>query len=181
MGLLEMELNDAIVLIQTAFAKKRISRWADLGAGEGLFTTALSHLIAEGSVIYAVDSNASALKKIKIDKKVALITIAANFEKDELPLRDLDGILMANALHFVRNKLPFIQKIKTYLKPSGKLLLIEYDTDAPNKWVPFPISYSSCQHLFFELGYTVEKIGEQGSIYNSAGMYAAQVRPLEYG
>ena len=178
-----MEFSDALKLLQPALPKKVAAKWADLGSGEGLFTTALSHLIAEGSVIYAVDSNASALKKIKIDKKVALITIAANFEQDQLPLRDLDGILMANALHFVKEKLPFIQKIQTYLKPSGKLLLIEYDTDAPNKWVPFPISYSSCQHLFFELGYTVEKIGEQGSVYNSAGMYAAvtQVRPLEYG
>src|SRR5690348_13412318 len=115
-----MELKNAILLIQSSFPNKRISRWADLGAGEGTFTNALSNLLADGSSIYAVDSNSKALKKIQVDSTIELITIVANFEKDVLPLQDLDGILMANALHFVKDKSAFIRKAQSYLKQEGR-------------------------------------------------------------
>ena len=38
--------------------------WADLGCGDGTFTLALAELLADGSVIHAVDLDASALSAI---------------------------------------------------------------------------------------------------------------------
>lgn len=170
-----MELSAAIELIKQGLPSRLVSHWADLGAGEGLFTTALANVIGDGSTIHAVDSNAKALKKMEINPKIEFIKIVANFEKDELLLRDLDGILMANALHFVKDKSAFIRKAQSYLKPDGQFIIVEYDTNTPNRWVPYPISFTACQDFFSELGYSVTKIGEQPSIYNNAGMYAALI------
>ena len=170
-----MELTNAIQLIERGIATNHVARWADLGAGEGLFTNALSNLLPDGSVIYAVDSNARALKKTEIKATIELITMVANFEQDDLPLHELDGILMANALHFVKNKSAFIKKLQSYLKTDGRFIIVEYDTNTANRWVPYPISFTACQDFFSALGYTITKIGEQRSIYNNAGMYSAVI------
>ena len=168
-----MELNKAIELLRPAFAGKPKGRWADLGSGDGLFTNALSNLLADGSTIYAVDTNAKAIEEIQTNANIQLQKIHADFEKDNLDLKDLDGVLMANSFHFIKDKSPFIQKVRTWMNAAEKFIIVEYDTDKKTPWVPFPISFTSCNKLFSELGFTVKKIGDLPSIYNKGNMYAA--------
>ncbi len=54
--------------------------WADLGCGSGIFTHALANLLCEGSIIYAVDKNISAFKKIPFSKNVIIKPVELNFE-----------------------------------------------------------------------------------------------------
>ncbi len=72
--------------------------------------------------------------------------IAADFTRPvELP--PLDGLVMANSLHYQRNKGPVLQLVRGYLKPGGRLILVEYNTDHGNPWVPHPISYPTWEDL----------------------------------
>src|SRR5271169_2859486 len=76
--------------------------WADLGAGTGAFTLALAELLGPSTVIHAVDRDARALRSLAgtVEAKFPRVsTIHADFS-DEVPLPPLDGILMANSLHF---------------------------------------------------------------------------------
>lgn len=50
---------------------------------------------------------------------------------------------MANSLHFVKDKAPVLALVRSYLRPAGKLVLVEYDADRGNLWVPHPISYTT--------------------------------------
>ena len=149
--------------------------WADLGCGDGLFTNALAQIIGKGNTIYAVDSNNRVLERIPAIPNVHLKKIVADFENDELIFPAFDGILMANSLHFVEDKVSFIEKAKSWLKSTGYFLIVEYNTDIPNRWVPYPISFESAVKLFSGLGFNVEKISEQDSLYNRAGMYGAKI------
>lgn len=121
--------------------------WADFGSGTGAFTLALAELIGSTGQIYSVDTDRGALKEQERSIRarfpylgVHYQAIAADFTY-RLDLPALDGVVMANSLHYVRHKDPVLQLIKSYLRPGGRLILIEYNADHGNPWVPHPLSY----------------------------------------
>jgi 2-polyprenyl-3-methyl-5-hydroxy-6-metoxy-1,4-benzoquinol methylase len=168
-----MQLHDAIALIQNKYIhKKTTQHWAELGCGSGLFTHALATQLAAGSIIHAIDKNISAFKKFA--SPVTIKREQLDFVKDALDLHDLDGVLMANALHFVQNKINFLARLRPLIKQNGHILIVEYDTDIANPWVPYPISFLSSRQLFIDTGYAaVIKLHEMPSKYNRAHIYAA--------
>lgn len=121
--------------------------WADIGSGEGAFTLALADLLGTDDRIYSVDKNEHALH-VQEEKMNAAFPhiectyIHRNFQ-DKLYLPQLDGIIMANSLHFVENKVEVLTHLLRYLKQNGKFVLIEYNVDQGNTWVPYPISLRS--------------------------------------
>ena len=166
----------AVRLIHSGIRHFSKGVWADFGCGDGLFTNALAQILSkEGSVIYAVDENERALKKMKSFPGIELKKKVANFENIEFVQHELDGILMANSLHFVKDKSAFISKAIQWMKQDASFIIVEYDTDQSNQWVPYPISFDSLQKLFTDFGCTVKKIGEEPSMYNRANIYSAFV------
>ena len=158
-----MELSAAIALISNDHLwPQGKAAWADLGCGNGLFAFALASLLAPGSTIYAVDKNVVRLDPSLPIKDVEIKTLKLDFVSAELPLKRLDGILMANSLHYVQDKLALIQKLSDCLQPNGRFLIVEYDTDTPvTHWVPYPVSFHSLQSLFADAGFTnVHRLGE---------------------
>ena len=172
-----MELITAIKLIEKGIPEITSRQvWADLGAGAGLFTMALASGLPEGSTIYAIDKDSSPLNSIRIPGNSTKVKkIEMDFSSSSFQIEKLDGILMANSLHFISEKSTLLTRLKSYLKPTGRIILIEYDTNDPNPWVPFPISYYSFQRLAHTLFDTVSKIGEVNSLYGRANMYSALV------
>ena len=162
-----MDLKTAITLIQSAEIKLNTpTNWADLGCGSGLFTKALSTLLQAGSKIIGVDKDASALKKVTVANGIILEKLHADFINDELSLQNLDGILLANALHFVKNKNVFIQRLQSYVNETASFLIVEYDTDQSNLWVPYPLKVEGWQKLFKETGYSrYIEINRHPSVY----------------
>lgn len=142
--------------------------WFDLGCGGGLFSEALNRLLPKGSLIYAVDREPSSFPGNQIK------FLQLDFLKDPLPNVSVNGVLMANSLHYVRNKIQFLSKTKKHLLASGVFLLVEYDMQTPNHWVPYPISFSSAQDLFKQAGFeAVYKISERPSTLNKRKIYSA--------
>ena len=123
--------------------------WADIGAGSGAFTLALADLLGPGGQIVAVDrdrpalaANAQALAAQFPD--VALRTLAADFTRD-LELASLDGIVMANSLHFVApdRQTGVVTSLAAHLKAGGAFVVVEYDADSGNPWVPHPFRFDA--------------------------------------
>jgi ubiquinone/menaquinone biosynthesis C-methylase UbiE len=119
--------------------------WADLGAGTGAFTLALAELVGPEGEVIAVDRDRGALRELERAVRpggAAVRTVAADFTK-AIDLASVDGVVMANSLHFVRDKAPVLALVHNMLKPSGRLLLVEYDADHGNTWVPHPMSFET--------------------------------------
>jgi SAM-dependent methyltransferase len=135
--------------------------WADFGSGAGAFTLALAELLGPGGVIYSIDRDARALQAqarrvAQAYPAVTLHTVAADFTRPlPAPLPPLAGLVMANALHFVPNarKESVVRLIKAGLQPGGKWLLVEYNVDHGNPWVPHPLAFETWQALAARCGF----------------------------
>lgn len=142
--------------------------WADLGPGTGAFTLALAELLGPGASIISVDKDPGALdvqrsNMLRHNPEAQITYVAADFN-ERLDIPPLDGLLMANSLHFVNAKEPFLEVTSGYLKPRGRLIVVEYDTDRGNTWVPFPLSCESLSRLAQSCGFAdMEVLGARPS------------------
>src|SRR5438445_6071843 len=107
-----MDHADLVALLQGGVTAKG-GRWADLGAGEGAFTLALADLLGPGAKITAIDRDAGSLRRLAaVGRQPASIqTVVADFTRP-LNLSGLDGVVMANSLHFVRDKAPVLASVR---------------------------------------------------------------------
>jgi SAM-dependent methyltransferase len=120
---------------------------------------ALRELVGREAIIYAVDADAPRLQDLQKeygerfgDTENLRLMPADLSKRPETP--PLDGVLMANALHFFDSKEPLLRAIRTLLKPGGLLLLVEYNVDQGNMWVPYPLSFESFRELAPRAGYS---------------------------
>jgi ubiquinone/menaquinone biosynthesis C-methylase UbiE len=170
-----MNISDAISLINHPYVTRNLPEiWADLGCGAGTFTEALSNILPENSEIIAIDKSQQKLP-LSYQNSVKIAFLHSDFEKEELQLPSLDGILMANSIHYVKNKSELLKRLITLFKERPKFLLVEYDTSSANPWVPFPLPFSELKKLIDDVGLTsIEKIGERNSLYGEK-MYSALI------
>ena len=173
-----MNIEQAIGLIDCpGISATKPSAWADFGAGTGTFTNALAGLLMPGSRILAIDKNPSSLRRINVSPTVILERKVEDFTRISLPPHSMDGILMANALHFVKDKTVFLQKISAFLAKDGSLIVVEYDLKKSNPWVPYPVGFHELDKIFkSSLHMNIEKIAETPSVYNRAVIYGAYAK-----
>lgn len=169
-----MTIADARSLIEKA-PRFTTKSWLDLGCGNGTFTYALAELLPSGSTIYAVDIYKQSLKKNH--GQAQILFIQQDFEKERLNIPPVEGIILANALHFVKEKPAFIRKLKEYFTPTPiQWILVEYEDRLPNQWVPYPVSFSDIENLFIQEGYpVVRKLAVRESLYGGQ-MYSAYIQ-----
>jgi ubiquinone/menaquinone biosynthesis C-methylase UbiE len=176
---------DHVALIRTV-VEGRPGTWADLGSGAGAFTLALADVLGDRGSIVSVDRDAGALAQqtsrvAAAFPQMGIAYVRADFTHAlELPL--LDGILMANSLHFIRDKERVLEAVLGHLRPGGSFLLVEYDADRGNPWVPHPISFASWQRLAPVVGLSDPRLMGRvpsrflGSIYSAASQTPASAR-----
>jgi len=176
---------DHVRLIQAGIVPAR-GNWADFGSGAGAFTLALADLLKTNGEIYSIDREAGALREQAREMHLRFPTcrvhyLCADFtQRLELPL--LDGIVMANALHFQReaDKDRVLGLMLDYLRPGGRFILIEYNVDRGNPWVPYPISYKTWEtiaarnHLLHTRLLTTVPSRFLGEIYSALSFKAAR-------
>ncbi len=152
-----MKHNDHVNLIRNAVPGPGV--WADLGSGAGAFTLALAELLGPNGVIYSVDRDRSVLHEQERTLHARYPAVEAHFVPGDftrpLDLPGLDGILMANSLHFIPagKKADVLRQLKSYLKPDGRFVVVEYNVDSGNLWVPHPFSYASWEKLAAQAGF----------------------------
>lgn len=140
-----MNIGDAEALLATA-VPRHAGDWADIGAGDGVFSLALARRLRPGSRIYAVDRDRSAIASLgRLASAAAeIIPVPGDFTRPlKLPgtgVSRVSGLLFANALHFVAEPRVPLSHLLTWLRPGGRVVIIEYEGRRPSRWVPYPIS-----------------------------------------
>ena len=171
-----MDAADAAALIAPAI-DRTATQWADLGAGSGTFTRALLQLLGPGARVYAVDRDASSVRALS---RIAGVSATRADFTDPLDLPALDGVLLANALHFVpaREQASVLARVATHVRAGGRIVLVEYENRAPSRWVPHPVPFARFAELAREAGLGAPtRAGERDSAFGGA-MYAAWCEAL---
>jgi ubiquinone/menaquinone biosynthesis C-methylase UbiE len=142
-----MNARDALRLIAAAVPAGAGGTWADLGAGTGTFTKALVRRLGPGGRIYAVDRDARALASLERWAKsdapnvtTVVADLADPFELPGLGCAALDGILLANTLHFFADVAGVLGPLASRVRSGGRVVVIEYGRRPASRWVPHPVS-----------------------------------------
>lgn len=103
---------------------------ADVGAGSGYYTVRLSRAVGREGRVVATDVQPGMLDLIrtKLDREqltnVSLVQGA--MDEPNLPPGTFDMILMVDVYHELSAPQGFVRKLRTALKPDGRLVLIEF-------------------------------------------------------
>jgi ubiquinone/menaquinone biosynthesis C-methylase UbiE len=160
--------------------------WADIGAGEGAFTLALADVLGPGATVIAVDRDERALVR-------ANAALTSSFPRTRhshlvgdfraaLGLPELEGLICANSLHFVprEEQVAVISALAGHIKPGGMFVVVEYDADSGNPWVPYPFSARSWPRLAEAAGLLEPRVmGHVPSRFLGAIYSASAQRPRE--
>ena len=104
---------------------------ADLGAGSGPFEVPLARAVAPGGRVYAVDIDSGFFAFIDAKAKAAGVTnvqtVRGEFTDPKLPARDVDIALLHDVLHHIDDRASYIRNAGRYLKPNGRIAVIDYN------------------------------------------------------
>ncbi len=179
-----MRTEECISLIRGG-VRPQDNIWADLGSGDGAFTAALAVILGPGGTIWSVDTDAGALRTQEADigrdyPGVRLRTLTGDFTTD-LSLPPLDGALIANALHFQADACVVLAHVSRWLRPGGRIVLVEYDVTEANPWVPHPVPYARLPEVAQSAGLPKPRLLATRPSRYQGRMYAAVLAPPDSG
>jgi 2-polyprenyl-3-methyl-5-hydroxy-6-metoxy-1,4-benzoquinol methylase len=109
---------------------------ADIGAGSGLFSRPLAQAVAPSGKVYAVDIQQDLLDYINTRDKEENIrnvqTVLGEYDDPKLPARNIDLAFINDVLHHIQHRAAYLKALGTYMKPAGRIAIIEMDKNDPN-------------------------------------------------
>jgi len=113
-----------------AIALKPGQSMADIGSGGGYFSLRFAKIVGEEGRVYAVDTKPEFLGYVKNSTKEKrldnVIPTLVSGDKLDLPEKSLDLIFMRNVTHHILNRIEYFKSLKRFLKPDGRIAIIEY-------------------------------------------------------
>ncbi len=157
--------------------------WADFGSGGGAFTLALRELVGADAEIFSIEQDAGRLREQERAFREMFPNSRINFLRadflDALKLPPMDGIVMANALHYFRDKEKLLKHARSFLKENGSFILVEYNVDTGNTWVPHPLSFETFRKLAPRVGFGEPRLLATASSRFLREFYAAAAKRVE--
>lgn len=109
---------------------------ADVGAGSGYYTYLLSRAVGPDGKVYATDIQPGMLRllerKLASRKITNVETLLATETDPKLPEACCDLILMVDVYHEFSQPQAMLRKLKSALKPAGRLVLLEFRKEDPD-------------------------------------------------
>lgn len=107
---------------------------ADIGAGSGLFSRPLAKRLGAKGIVYAIDIDDGLLKHIdKTAQEQSLSNIRTVLCKEDDPTipEPVDLIVIIDTLHHIAGQGAYLKKLHKYLKPSGRVAIIDFSKTWP--------------------------------------------------
>jgi ubiquinone/menaquinone biosynthesis C-methylase UbiE len=140
----------------------------DIGCGDGFFTIPAAQLAGEKGVVYAVDTDAAAVEKLKdkaAEKGLTNITARVGAaEETVLCTECADIVFYSRVLHDFKDPAKVLRNAKRMLKPDGMLVNLDWKKKPTLFGPPLHIRFSEKQaaDLIKAAGFTIESVKSAG-------------------
>jgi arsenite methyltransferase len=132
---------------------------ADLGAGSGSFSLPFAGAVGPTGKVYAVEVDQMMLEHIRrkaAGQRVTNIeTVLGKFADPALPAADVDVAFLHDVLHHIADRAGYLKQVPRYLKPGGRIAIIEFHPHAsPHRDQPgLLVSKEQAQALMNDVGF----------------------------
>ena len=139
----EREAEEAPGAALDAIGLKKGDVVADIGAGVGYFTWRMAERVGPEGKVYANDIQPRMLEQLK--KNVAsrgltnVVPVLGAEDDPKLPAGKLDLELLVDVYHEFSQPQKMLARLREALKPSGRLVLLEYRKEDPS--VPIKLAH----------------------------------------
>jgi ubiquinone/menaquinone biosynthesis C-methylase UbiE len=107
----------------------------DVGAGTGFYSLRIAKAILPGGIVYANDIQRGMLERIEANAAAQhltnVVTILGSETDPRLPALKLDLVLLVDVYHEFSRPQRMLDRIHDSLKPSGRLVLLEFRKEDP--------------------------------------------------
>jgi ubiquinone/menaquinone biosynthesis C-methylase UbiE len=140
----------------------------DVGCGDGFFTLLAASMVGEKGKVYAVDSDASAIDKVKrkaAERNLKNVHAEVGAGEDTVFCSNCaDFVFFSMVLHDFKDPVKVLCNAKSMLKPSGVLVNLDWKKLQMPFGPPFQIRFSEQQASEFmvQAGLTVETVKDAG-------------------
>ena len=112
---------------------------ADVGSGAGAFTVPMARAIGPNGTLYAVDIDQEMLDyvadKAKTEGVDNVRTVLGEYDDPKLPVKTVDVAFFHRVLHMIEHRQAYVNAVAKYLKPDGRIVIIEKNREDATNWM----------------------------------------------
>jgi ubiquinone/menaquinone biosynthesis C-methylase UbiE len=112
---------------------------ADIGSGSGAFSIPMAKAVGPNGTLYAVDIDQDMLDFVSNRAKEAGLknvrTVLGEFADPKLPVQDVDVAFFHRVLHMIELRQAYVNAVSKYLKPDGRIVIIEKEPEDSDNWM----------------------------------------------
>jgi len=112
---------------------------ADIGSGSGAFSVPMARAIGPTGVLYAVDIDQEMLdfvaNRAQEDGLRNVSTVLGEYDDPKLPVNDVGVVFLHRTLHMIEHRQAYLNAATKYLKPDGRVVIIEAGPDDATNWM----------------------------------------------
>lgn len=112
---------------------------ADVGSGAGAFSIPMARAIGPKGTLYAVDIDKEMIEYVAGKAREAgvenLVPVLGEHMDPKLPAKNVDVAFFHRVLHMIEHRQAYLNAVAKYLKPDGKIVMIEKEPEQADDWM----------------------------------------------
>lgn len=134
---------------------------ADIGAGEGYYTTRLSERVGPEGRVVAQDIDTEALRllglRIERERLDNVSILRGNADDPRLPKASFDRVFLVHMYHEVTEPYAFLWRLRDAMRKGGEIIVVETDRATDRHGIPPTLLFCELKAVGYQLGAFVVK------------------------